>query len=176
MVRLAKRRWRAVAVSASAIVVSHPGRGAHRDSRIPSRKPACRSPGPTANNTARSAGQAAARRSGIRSHHRQVRRLTASSASGQRSGLLRVLRTSLTSTSAYRGGPVSVGKRPLKCGRLPSRSRRCRVRSSCLAAPPTQPASGRCHQRGYCPFARSWVKTRHRWTPVQAMPSDRLGI
>ena len=64
-------------------------------------------------------------------------------------------------SSAWRGGPVSVGKGSARCGRLPSRSR-CRVRASCLVASPAPLLSDRRHRRGYCPFVVGSVKTRRR--------------
>lgn len=52
----------------------------------------------------------------------------------------------------FRGSrPVSVGKRPPKCGRLPSRSRCCRVRLPCLATPCAGLSSGHWRQSWYCP-------------------------
>jgi hypothetical protein len=72
-------------------------------------------------------------------------------ARGRWPGMSLFLRTSLTSSSRTRR-MVSVGKQPAS-GRLPSRSRECRVRALCVAVRPIQRARDRCHQSWYCPFS-----------------------
>ena len=136
-------------------------RSLHRGAVLPRRPRGDRSTDPRASDRGASAGRGARARRPTRRRDDHVKIQAspppADNAGGRRPGVLRVLRTSLTSGSAYGGRPVSVGKGSPKCGRLPSRSRRCRVRLPCVVVPPI-PVAGRPHRRGYCPFVRCSVK------------------
>jgi hypothetical protein len=70
-------------------------------------------------------------------------------AGAPKSGLLRFLRTSLTSAfRVSRRVGEREGKRSARCERLPSRSRRCRARISILAAALVRLLPNSCHQGG----------------------------
>jgi hypothetical protein len=129
-----------------------PGRLPTRDFRPPKCTLACRLPGPIASEPAGLAGEGAARRCG--DQPREFSRMHAQPAPAwladdQRPGLLRFLRTSLTSTfRVSRRVGEREGERSARCDRLPSRSRRCRARISILAAALVRLLPSSCHQGG----------------------------
>ena len=151
-------------------IAGHPGercpdRVPGRDFRPPKYRLAGRSPGPIASGTGGLAGEAAARRSGdqFREFSRMLARPTpARHAAAHESGLLRFLRTSLTSTfRVSRRVGEREGKRSARCDRLPSRSRRCRARISILVAALARLPAELLPPRGYCPSGSPQIKSAH---------------
>ena len=97
----------------------------------------------------------------MRSSDEMIVRMTVDAMFDRRPRVLRAAnaeQTELCEVCEHRSPPfrgsrsVSVGKRPFKCGPLPSRSRCCRVRLPCLATPSAGLGSGQWRQRWYCPF------------------------
>ena len=102
-------------------------------------------------------------------------RSAAPSATAQYSGILRVFRTSLTSTSAFRGRPVRMGAAPKRDQQL---SRRCSGRDrfsiSAASRAPQTPRGGPC-QRCYCPCSFWSLSTPLRLPLVlNAVGKDRF--
>jgi hypothetical protein len=141
-----------------------PPKGRPRYHRSPSRTGACGSSDPAATDKQGEDGHDGQR--GPRSGHADC--AWTKHARGRSQGLWRMSRTSLTSTfRASRQVGERVGKRPPRCGRLPTRSHLCRDSSLSVVVPSAQPALGRCHRRRYCPFSRRQVTTRrHRSKPA----------
>jgi len=147
-----RRRCRAIAAPALANSARCPDPAPDPDIRRPKHRLACRLPDQVASDTVGLAGDAAAPRSGgqIGEFSRMLAQpAPARHAGAPKSGLLRFLRTSLTSAfRVSRRVGEREGKRSARCERLPSRSRRCRARIWILAAALVRLLPNSCHQGG----------------------------
>jgi hypothetical protein len=139
------------------------GQAPHPRRRSPNGTPPFQSPGSAANGKQGEADHDAHREQPSRRvdccRKSQTPRPHAHCACGWRQDMWRVLRTSLTSVSAYRGGGERAGKRSTRSDRLPTRGRRCRDPSFAVV-PLAQPAPDSCHRRGYCPSVRRQFELR----------------